>query len=268
MWTMALKVNQKGVLLAVIAAVFMAGFVYVGFTRLNGSQLEIPVDSRHQPDIASSRCVQYSPAYPSAGGGGCSPRCVSTGNTKNSSYYAIFYNSTHHWPNELIENMHKAGNILKKYGPLNSLNTERNVYLHVTFDYYCCYSPEEGKKIGAFVDSYEWTPREVWFDKLVCAIHRAGDLVSLVLMLNKDSQKEMLSYALKSESDFEHSTGLKKHISHTELQEFHMTLATVNQSQFPVKAAVDEINRTIPPQSWHSSPVVVHKPLCKRCGRV
>lgn len=263
---MAIKVNQKVLLIALFVVAFAAGIGYV-YNIINQHHPDSVNRETYRDIIAASRCVEYSPAYPSAGGGGCSPRCIPKGNEKNSSYNVIFYNHTHNWPKELIQNMHKAGDILKKYGPLNSLDTERSVYLHITFDYFCCYSPSEGAKIGAFVDAYKWTPREVWFDKLVCAIHSTGDMVSLVLMLDEESQKELLSHALESEKVFEQSTGLKKHIPHTKFQEFHMTLATVNQSLFPVRAAIDEINRIIPPHTWHSSPVIVHRPLCKRCGR-
>ena len=105
-----------------------------------------PASKSYHTDVKSSRCLEYSPAYPSAGGGGCSPRCISSGGKKNSSYGVAFYNSTHKWPKELIRSMHQAGDILKKHGPLNSLDTERSIYLHVAFDYYCCYSVEEGVK--------------------------------------------------------------------------------------------------------------------------
>ena len=60
----------------------------------------------------------------------------------------------------------------------------------------------------------------MWFDKLVCAIHSTRDMVSLVLMLDEDSQNKMLQYVLKMEHDFEQSTGLRKHIPHTKLLEY------------------------------------------------
>ena len=208
-------------------------------------------------------------AYPSFGGGGCSPQCFSDGNKQNSSYAAVYYNSTHKWPSDLLSNMHHAGDILKKYGPVKSLDAERSCYLHVTLDYFCCYSPEEAVEIGGFINNYDWKlAQEVRFDRLVCAIHGIGGMVSLILMLDDDSQARMLQYALNSEREFEHSTGIKKHIPHTKLQGFHMTLGTVNQSLFPVRTAVDEINRTIPPGTWHSKPVILHKPECKKCEKV
>ena len=42
---------------------------------------------------------------------------------------------------------------------------------------------EEGVKIMEFLNSYSWTPHEVWFDKVECAIHGYGDAVSRVLMV-------------------------------------------------------------------------------------
>ena len=215
----------------------------------------------------STNCHEYSPAYPSSGGGGCSPKCLSVGDKQNSSYAAVYYNSTHRWPSDLLNNMHYAGDILKRFGPVRSLDAERNCYLHVTLDYFCCYSPEEAVKIGEFIDNYDWRVQEVRFDRLVCAIHGTGGMVSLVLMLDSDSQARLLQYTLNSEREFERSTGTRKHIPHTKLQGFHMTLATVNQTLFPVQPAVDEINKIIPPGTWHSKPVILHVPECKKCEK-
>jgi hypothetical protein len=135
-------------------------------------------------------------------------------------------------------------------------------------DYFCCYSPEEAVKIGEFINNYGWRTQEVRFDRLVCAIHSTGGMVSLILMLDNDSQASLLQYTLNSEREFERSTGIRKHIPHTKLQGFHMTLATVNQSLFPVRPAVDEINKIIPLGTWHSKPVILDKPECKKCERV
>ncbi len=110
-------------------------------------------------------------------------------------------------------------------------------------------------------------PHEVWFDQIVCAIHSTGDMVSLVLMLDEKSQEDMLQWALDSERDLEIKGGVHKHIPHTHLQDFHMTLATVDQSVFPVQSTVMEINRIIPPGTWHSAPVVLHKPVCNKCEK-
>ena len=95
----------------------------------------------------------------------------------------------------------------------------------------------------------------MWFDRLVCTIHTPKGMVSLVLMLDNNSQKSLLEWANRSENELEEHTGIHKRIPHNKLQDFHMTLATVNQSLLPVKPAVDEINRTIPPGKWYSRPV-------------
>ncbi|CAB4010152.1 Hypothetical predicted protein, partial [Paramuricea clavata] len=98
-------------------------------------------------DPQKESCHNYSPAFPSAGGPGCKPKCEPKDGEETSSYGAIFLNKTHDWPRDLLENMHFAGSILKKYGTPRSLDTERSVYLHVAFDYYCCYTKSEAIKI-------------------------------------------------------------------------------------------------------------------------
>lgn len=218
--------------------------------------------------VYDGKCHQYSPSFPSAGGPGCSPKCVSSNNQNNSSYGAGFYNLTHKWPEELIRNMHKAGSILKKHGPVNKLDTERSIYLHVSFDYFCCYSLEEGARIGKFIQSYTLIPRSVYFDQMVCAVYGFGDLVAFVLRVDEISQVNLLDCALQFEHDMEVETGIPKHIPHTQLQEFHMTLGTVNQSVFPVQAALEEINSVIPPGTWHSEHIILHTPVCKKCLKV
>jgi len=214
----------------------------------------------------SEKCLVYSPAFPSEGGPGCSPRCSEKDGKKTTRYGAAFYNEFHSWPTALIENMELAASILKKFGQPLGLQTRHR--LHLAFDYYCCYTEEEAVKIGQFLNSYSWTPHEVRFDKIECAIHAYGDLVSLVLMVDDKSQQELTQWALKNERDLEVTTGIRKHIPHTRLQDFHMTLGTLNQSNFPVQSAVEEINRVIPPGKWHKTPVILNRPVCKGCEKV
>lgn len=217
----------------------------------------------------SEKCLVYSPAFPSEGGPGCSSRCVARkGNVSTRMYGAAFWNKFHSWPSELIENMELAASILKQFGQTQSLNTEGGRDLHLAFDYYCCYTKNEAVKIGKFLNNYSWKTFEVWFDKIECAIHGYGDAVSLVLMVDKKSQQELTWWALKNERDLELTTGVRKHIPHTRLQDFHMTLGTVNQSNFPVQSAVEEINKVIPPGTWHKTPVILNRPICHRCERL
>ena len=217
----------------------------------------------------NEKCLVYSPAFPTAGGPGCSPRCVEKRGKKTERYGAAFYNDNHQtWPKELVENMRYAASILKEFGKPQSLNTEGRGTLHLAFDYYCCYTEDEAIKIGKFLDSYSWEPHDVWFDKIECAIHGYNDAVSLVLMAEKSSQKVLTRWALKNERDLKIKTGVKKHIPHTRLQDFHITLGTVNQSYFPVQSAVDEINRVIPPGKWHRNPIILRQPVCHGCEKL
>ena len=221
--------------------------------------------SLFEKSMINERCLIYSPAYPSPSGGGCSPLCIETDRVKNSTYAAVFYRKNHQWPEELAANMEKAASILKQFGQPKSLDTERG--LHLTFDYYCCYTEEEAAKIGQFLNGYSWKPHEVWFDKIECAIHGYNDAVSIVLMVDQKSQEDLTRWALKNERDLEISTSVHKRIPHTRLQNFHMTLGTLNQSNFPVQSAVEEINRVIPPGKWHKTPVILRSPVCKRCKK-
>ena len=216
----------------------------------------------------SEKCLVYSPAFPSEGGPGCSQRCETREGKSTRRYGAAFRNKFHSWPSELIENMELAASILKQFGQPQSLGTESVGDLHVAFDYYCCYTKKEAVKIGKFLNNYSWKAHEVWFDKIECAIHGYGDAVSLVLMADKKSQQELTRWALKNERDLELTTGVRKHIPHTSLQDFHMTLGTVNQSDFPVQSAVEEINKVIPPGTWHKTPVIFNRPTCDKCDKL
>ena len=152
------------------------------------------------PYILLKKCLVYSPAYPFAGGPDCSPRCVDKGG-KTSSSGSAFYKDDHQWPKDLVANMKRAASILKTFGQPKTLDTKGGRSLHLTFDYYCCYTVEEEAKIGQFLNSYSWTPHEVCFDKVECAIHGYSDAVSIVLMVNKKSHKDLFQWALKNEQD-------------------------------------------------------------------
>ena len=113
-----------------------------------------------------------------------------------------------------------------------------------------------------------WTPHSVSFDRMVCAIHSVGDMVSLVLMVDQHSQEKLLKLALESEKELERKTGIPKNIPHTQLQGFHMTLGTVNQREFPVQKALEEVNRLVPPGKWHVAPVILNRPVCRKCDKL
>jgi len=110
-----------------------------------------------------------------------------------------------------------------------------------------------------------WTPQTISFDKIICAIHTHGDLVSLVLMVDEGSQKKMLKYVLENEKELEKTSGIRKNIPHTRFQGFHITLGSADQNKFPVRSALKEINRVISPGHWHRTPVILPRPICRRC---
>lgn len=251
--------GQKSVLLLLLLVIFIFTFVLSLLFRF---PFLFRVHNK------SEKCLVYSPAFPSLGRSGCKMRCVENEGKSTKAYVAAFYKENHGWPKELIENMEISASILKRYGHPQTLNTEGGRQLHLSFDYYCCYTEDEAWRIGKFLNNYSWISHSVRFDKIECAIHGYGDAVSLVLMADQKSQRELTRWALENERDLEVATGVQKHIPHTRLQDFHITLGTVNQSSFPVQSAVQEINRIIPPGKWHMSPVILHRSVCKGCERV
>ena len=56
--------------------------------------LRVVLERSESSDILSTDCHEYSPAYPSLGGSGCSPKCLSSGGRQNISYGAAYYNNT------------------------------------------------------------------------------------------------------------------------------------------------------------------------------
>ena len=78
-----------------------------------------------------------------------------------------------------------------------------------------------------------------------------------------DKKPQQVLTVLQNERDLKEIAGLYKHIPHTELQDFHMTLGKVNQSSFPVQSAVKEINRVIPQGKWQA--IFPRKMASERC---
>lgn len=210
--------------------------------------------------IRAARCKTRSPAYPSEGGPGCSPKCISEQGQQNSSSGAVFNVATNTWPESLVRNMHSAGAILRRFGTPVSLDAERNSGLHVTFQYFCCYSPQETNTIKALLKSYAWVERSITFDRMECAVHAPDSMTSLVLMADARSQKLLSDWALDFEREMA-KVGVPKHIPHSLMQDFHMTLGVVNETTLPVNTAVDAINKEILPGTWNDVPISLHKPL-------
>ena len=97
----------------------------------------------------SVKC-KLSEAYPSYGPG-CNMKCE-----EGYEYSSLtFDKSTTEWPNELVMNMHKATDILVKFGRPESLAINKSTWLHVTLHYYCCYSKQELIRIKRFLDNYK-----------------------------------------------------------------------------------------------------------------
>ena len=97
----------------------------------------------------SENCFVHSPASPNLSPAGCKIQCIGKEGKETATYVAAFYKDD--WPEELVDNMKVAASILKRHDHPKTLDREKGRHLHISFDYYCCYTEEEAVKIGKFL---------------------------------------------------------------------------------------------------------------------
>jgi hypothetical protein len=210
----------------------------------------------------SFKCV-VSEAYPSYGPG-CNVKCE-----EGYEYASLTIdNSTTKWPKELVMNMYKATNILTQFGKPESLAIHKRSWLHVTVNYYCCYSKQEVIRIKQFLANYKWMVQEIVFDKMACAVSHT-DKISIILMANEKSQRDLLKLATAIENEMETKMNIPIRISRTKLQKIHMTLGMVFRQTFPAQKAVNQINEEIPSHAWHNQTIrLTDPPICEKCNKL
>ena len=102
---------------------------------------------------------------------------------------------------------------------------------------------------------------------MVCAISHS-DKISIVLMANEKSQRNLLKLAEELENNMKLKMNIPVRISRAKLQKFHMTLAVVSRATFPTQKTVNEINKAIPPNTWHNQTILLTKPpICRKCNK-
>ena len=211
-------------------------------TQLIGQPLQL-----RQPPLS---CPNLSPAYPSRGGADCSYECHEPG-TK--SVYAGYFNV---FSTSFNDRISRVGRLIQNHGPRGS-----TIYVegehgfmdsHITFAYYCCQTESERARIKAVLEGWEhWPAEEVGFSYVTCAVDGpAIDHVSLILMLDEQSNDRMYRLVERVEATIEAQAGVRLNIRRREQEPFHMTLAVVNGTTYPVGKAVAALNEAWP--SWES----------------
>jgi len=85
-------------------------------------------------------------------------------------------------------------------------------------------------------------------------------------MLDDDSNRLMMRWVENLERHLE-SIGLRIHIPRRHQEPYHSTLAVVNGTAYPVKKAIQELNKQFLQGSWLDEPLVLRKP-CAAHGNI
>ena len=125
--------------------------------------------------------------------------------------------------------------------------------IHMTLDYFCCYSPLELLAIDEIVKSFQWPKMTVSFDRVICTVnedeigeHGNGnpDSIELMILLDDESQQKLLAVNQGLEQ-LMRNKGLIVNVPRRDNIGFHITLAHVDQTQFPVNSMMEDINTEI-----------------------
>ena len=239
-----LKKNKRFIRCIVIVTVMIiitSVSAILGYTLKSDSEQQQTTDS-------SQKCTYHHPQYPYLGGGACSKACYSENyaspplNLKLSqdpSSFSSQFQSDYESAGMLLAStgldIGKGGEHIIDYDPAG---------MHMTLDYFCCYSPIEIQAIDEIAKSFKWPPVEVSIDRLICTKNDYTDSAELMVLLDADSQQKLLPIVKQFEEEMA-AQGLFVNVPRSENIGFHITLAHVNQSVFEVNRMVDEINRNI-----------------------
>ena len=121
-------------------------------------------------------CGYRHPQYPYHGGGACSASCQNA-NYSTSGFNIEMRHIPASFPSDFVEQYRIAGAMLKETGlsmdhePF-ALGEKKPVIdyditgIHMTLDYFCCYSPLELLAIDEIVKSFVWPRINVSFDRI------------------------------------------------------------------------------------------------------
>jgi hypothetical protein len=199
-----------------------------------------------------TRCnVGLSESFPSAGGADCMNTCA-PGTKSMTSIYHIGQGdmAVSTAGRTFAASMLAAGEVVRKLDP--TVKPEFGAGLHMSFLYLCCYTVDERATIRGVLESTQWRPINITFDRAEWRIDNDGSPpthYSVCIFLDEASQMKMLSWVAEVEAAIA-AAGVSIHIPRAAQEPFHSTLAVVNGTTFPLEEAVAAINQLVPPGSW------------------
>jgi len=199
-------------------------------------------------------CPNYSPTFPSAGGPDCTFPCAEGLRTGGAGFQGVF-------PASYMQKVRQAGDLVR------SLDRENTLYLdgrgsrvdsHISLSYYCCHPEVELQRIKDVVMKdwrRWWQPQRLNLSYATCAVDGPSlDHVSFIVMLDEASNRLMMDWVLRLEARIQ-AAGLPVHLSRRMQEPFHTTLGVVNGSAYPVRRAIEALNKHFPPGSWLADPL-------------
>ncbi|GMH95882.1 hypothetical protein TrST_g3400 [Triparma strigata] len=195
-----------------------------------------------------------SETYPSAGGADCPTKCEEGKKCANAIYHVGADDEMQNTvgAENFLANMKLAGEVVTSFD--SSVEPEFGTKVHVSFEYWCCYTDEELKTIKKVLDDWEWDPQDVTYDRAEVRIDNPNSdgtisHYSICIFLDEESNKRMMEYVGSIEAQIE-AAGVKINNPREKQEPYHSTLAVVDGRNFPVEEALKKINKLIAPGTW------------------
>ena len=229
-------------------------------------------------------CLSFGQNYPSLGGSGCPCPCANG----TSTFVTAFEAPAQEWPPAFVDKLRHVVRIMEGYGSLLSVNVPEGSgagtgsssrgggggadvapSLRLSLLHHCCISPADARRVSQVLSSFSWPspPLRVNFSRLVCAVAGPNAQVSIALLVDWRSRRQLAALAAKLENALA-KRGVRASIRQAELQEHHVSVGMVAGGHFPVQLALGKVNTAIPPYSWAPQGVQLAQAVCSECEGV
>ena len=198
-------------------------------------------------------------AYPSLGGADCPVACTKGASSFTSIYPVGTYVGAA--ADQFRASMLLAGQVLQRLGSNTTvIKVESGAGLHVSFNYLCCYDILQRAAIRNVLHSIQWPPLNISFRAPVWRIDNTvvpGSKVdtahhfSIIVLLDEASNARMEAWVATVEQTLR-DHGLPIHLARSKQQPFHSTLGVVDGLEYAAEAALEAINKAVPPHTWTS----------------
>ena len=206
-----------------------------------------------------------SESYPSAGGADCAYECNVYGRHFDDCFDSTFDigDMDTDAVNAFIQNMEIADSAILKYGDATVTPLTQGTHVHMSFNYFCCYSIEDKLTIKSVLREYDWPVTNVTFQEPVWRIDSDANNAnhySIIVILDDESQIKMQTLIEDVENSIR-KAGVDIHVPRSQQEPFHSTLGVVSGKDFPAMAALQSVNEVVAPGSWNSAgPITLSKP--------